>query len=738
MFNLPPRATIDVETRSECDLKKCGSWRYSLDPTTKVLCVAFRLPYWESGRTGIWYPAFPHLGIKESLDVDAQNIDDLEELFDWILAGNLVESHNFWFEKGIIQNILIPQYHWPRVEPKQSRCSAAKAAAHALQRALGDVALVLDTEEQKDEDGHTLMMKMTKPRKPIKEDVQNWNRLHAPCSVCKGTGRIQELKKDGTPKAKLSKCQICNGRGHSLRVADVPRMPVLWHESQELLEQLWMYCRQDVLAEESVSHTLPDLDPAETELYILDQIINERGFQLDTDAVTSALGIIETETAALDAELFALTEGQVERATQRDRVKLWFAGQGLELPNTQKATIEEFLSPTDENTPRIDLDSPVRRGLELVRERGKSSTSKYKTMQKWMCPDGRIRGGLLFHGAGTGRWSGAGVQPHNFVKGNIKDMATLWDVLKHGTREEIVSIYGSVMDALSQGLRGVIIASPGKKLYIADFNAIEARVVLWLAKDDSSLDIFRRNEDIYLDFASANIYNRPLTKADKFERDLGKIAVLGLGFQMGANKFLDTCAKFKITIDEEMAQAVVDAYRERFWRVKQMWYDQEKAAITAVKKPGRYIRSGRCAWEYNTEEEYHFLYCILPSGRKLSYPQPEIHNKLMPWGKHKDVLTFMGVNPYNRQWQRMSAYGGLIVENQTQAVARDLMAASIVRMEKTGVYEPILTVHDEGIAEAPEGQGNVKEFELLMSECPDWAYDLPVKSEGWSGWQYRK
>jgi DNA polymerase bacteriophage-type len=283
---------------------------------------------------------------------------------------------------------------------------------------------------------------------------------------------------------------------------------------------------------------------------------------------------------------------------------------------------------------------------------------------------------------------------------------------------------------LSEGLRGAICAAPGSKLFVADYAAIEARVLLWLAKDEEGLDIFRRGEDIYLTMAS-DIYDRTITKADFKERQLGKATILGCGFQMGASKFVDTAAAYGVEIDETFSTDVVEAYRTRFWRVKQLWQDQQDASIRAVRtqKP---VQCGRVMWE----RKGRFLYCQLPSGRRLAYPDPEIRKRMTPWGEQRPSLTYMGINSYTRQWQRQTAYGGMLVENMTQAVARDLMADAMLRIEQSGVYRPVLSVHDELIAEAE--RGSVRKFETLMAANPRWARGLPIVAEGWVGERYHK
>jgi DNA polymerase len=729
---MEPRATIDFETRSTCDLRKCGSWKYSLDPSTEVLCLVFRLPYWDEGVTGLWHPAFPHLGIEEGEDWEM-----MYELLEWIADGGLVEAHSAWFERSIWANVLVPRHLFIPVSHRQWRCSAAKAATHALPRGLEDAVAALNLQIEKDMVGAELMKKLAKPRKPNKTDWRDWARLHAPCSACKAVGKVPGFKKDGSPTKKPKTCPRCKGKGHV--EGDLPPMPVLWHESKEQFERLWDYCRVDVLAEEGLSDAIPDLNDSETEMYLMDQAVNERGFLLDVDAVQTALDLIAKEQVQLNAELRELTGNLVERATQRDRMLAWLAANGLVLDNTQAATIDSELQ--REHAPH------VQRALELMRALGRSSTAKYEAMRNWMCPDGRVRGGLLYHGANTGRWSGAGVQPHNFPKGHIQedtagnkwDMETAWDVIKAGseTSDDIEDVYGdgTTLEVLSQALRGAIVPTPGKHLYVADYAAIEARVLLWEAEDDEHLGIFRRGEDIYCTMASS-IYGYKTNKKDHpSERALGKVAVLGLGYQMGWEKFIDTCMKMAgIEISEELSQRTVSAYREKFWRVKQMWADQEAAALKATTYKGIPIPCGRVVWKY----EGRFLYCILPSGRRLAYPFAKVATKQMPWGDVREALSFKGINPVTRQWHTQTTYGGMLVENQTQAIARDLMAEAMLRCEQSGVYVPILSVHDELIAEADPAEGDVKEFEALMALCPDWAEGCPVEAEGWSGIRYRK
>jgi DNA polymerase len=677
-----PKAEIDFETRSGCNLKSHGTWRYAIHPSTEILCLVYRLPYWEAEKTAYWHPAIA--GVPEHLDIDS-----LTELFDWIDGGGLVEAHGVWFEFCIWLNILVTRFGWPAIPLQQWRCSGAKAASHALPRGLEDAADALHLEHQKDMAGNKVMKKMTKPRKSRKKERETWAK----------TG-------EKPPK-------------------------YLWHENADMLAQVIAYCRMDVLTESDLSASLPDLNEQETQLFLMDLELNLRGFQLDMEAVATALKLIRGEQSVLNKELSVLTKGQVKRATQRARMIAWFSTVGYELPNTQAATIDEALESSEEMSP------VVRRALEIVRDLGRSSTKKYQAMKDWAARDGRIRGGLLYHGASTGRWSGKGVQPHNFPKPSFKaDMDELWTVLKNRNRPEIASRYKSVMEALATALRGAIVARKGHTLYVADYAAIEARVLAWLADDQDALDIFREGRCPYCAMAT-DIYKFEVLKAEHpHERAVGKVAELGLGYQMGASKFQATCAKFGIEIDEGLASEVVELYRAKHPKIKAMWYEQEQTAIDAMHagNEGRILWSGRIGWRL----EGSYLYCILPSGRRLAYPYPQLTLRRTPWGDVRYALSFMGINSLTHQWQRQWTYGGCLVENITQATARDIMAYGMLNCEASGVYKLVLSVHDEDIAEAPLGEGSVDEFVQLMTTLPDWAEDCPIEAEGWSGVRYHK
>lgn len=690
------KAAIDFETRSACAIRK-GTWAYSTHPSTEVLCLVYRLPHWPKGQTGVWHPAIPSLALGERVE------DSLSELLEWVDAGGLVEAHNVWFEYCTWNNILVSRYGWPVIPLVSWRCSAAKAATHSMHRDLDKAASALKLPFRKDLEGSKVMKKMAKPRKSRKAE------------------RLDALK------------------------SGVPLPKILYHESIEMHDVLIAYCRQDVLTEEALSHALPDLNVQETQMFLMDLRMNSTGFQLDRDAVNIALKLIHREGILLNQELTLLTDRRIKKATQRPKLLLWLEENGLLLPNTQKGTLDDILEERPDMTGFVlelsTLQPKVRRALEIMRALGRSSTAKYTAMRDWAGKDWRIRGGLLYHGASTGRWSGKGIQPHNFPRGSKDaygddiDMEVLWEVLKTCTREDIANAYNSVMEALANALRGAIIPSKGQQLFVADYASIEARVLLWCADDQDGMNVFRQGGDMYC-YMAESIYGYPCTKkANPDERALGKVAVLGLGYQMGAARFVGSCADANppIIIEEDFAKTVVDAYRTKFWRVKNLWYEQEAAAIQAT-ETGKAVRCGKVVWRPIGK----FLYCELPSGRRLAYPYPEVKLNQTSWGEMKPQLSFMGVHPKTHKWVRLTTYGGMIVENIVQAISRDIMAEAMLRAQDTSDYRVLLSVHDELIAETPLGTGDVRDFEALLTKVPTWAPGCPIGAEGWRGLRYRK
>lgn len=688
----PLRATIDFETRSKANLPKVGPWRYATDPSTQPLCMSYRLPHWPQGKVKTWIPdIYQEYGIQPTPMPD--------DLFEWIESGGLVEAHNAMMEKSIWRAIMTTQYLWPDIPRNQWRCSSAKASSYALPRGLEKACIVMKVPVQKDKEGHKLMMKLCKPRKPSKSDPREW-----------------------------------------------------WGSRDEFL-RLFKYCETDVLAEEAFSHTLIDLMPLEQELWLIDQDINEYGIPIDRTFVERAIENLEAMKERANASIVRITNGQVPKATNRGKLLEWLNYSGLSLDNTQAATFDAILAMPDDIAPHV-LEV-----IKLVRQSGRASTAKYKAIMERMTSGNRVRDVLVYAGASrTSRWSGAGFQPQNLPRGSIKDMEAtierilnsdgiddLEDEFETGDPEKTVDLF----QLFSEALRGAIVPAEGHELVSADYNAIEARGLFWVCDHQSGLDIFRDKErDIYLDMAE-DIYGKSFLKGHTLkeakklfgsERQVGKVGILGCGYGLGKGKMVDygnkafASAKVDLVMDEPFAEKVVNGYRTKHKPVVNFWYDCEKAAIAAMQKPGTVVRVNKYIAYKRTNR---FLFCQLPSGRLIPYPYPELSMTDSPFGP-KLTITYEEVNSVTKKWERSKTYGGKLVENIVQALCRDLMAYAIYNVTQNNKYQVLLTVHDELVCQCPTGLGDVEEFEKLMCVLPKWADGFPITAEGWKGFRYRK
>jgi DNA polymerase len=638
---------LDFETRSECDIKKCGAYVYSQHPTTSVLCMAWAV---EDEPVQLWVPGQPFP----------------DEMV--VLPGYELEAHNVFFERCIWENIMVPRYNWPRIAPEQWRCSAARVAARALPRSLGGAAAALKLAFQKDMEGSRIMLKLARPRKPTKDDKSKWN------------------------------------------------------EDPIDMGKLYAYCKQDVETERAIAKTVRPLSAKELEVWQLDQKINARGIFCDQKGCTRAIRIMDRYNTKLLKELVEITDKKVTTGSQRDRIIAWAKEEGTELDGLTKQEVVEALGGNE-------LSPEVRRVLELRQSLSKTSIKKYQAMLNSSSKDGRIRDTLMYHGASTGRWTGRLVQMQNLPRGLFPVDENTFTLLQHENSDVLDMIYGDVAGVISSCIRGMLCAAPGQELIVADYSAIEARCVLWLAGEERGLRAFREGQDLYVEMAR-KIYRKE--DISKKERAIGKAAVLGCGYGMSHMKFqLTVKNNAGIEVSEALAKAAVQTYRTQFSLVPKFWYAQEAAAISAVQHPGQLLRCGKAAWAFHTD---NVLYCRLPSGRCLAYNEPQV-NLVEKFGREKLELSYMV--SVQGQWTREATFGGKIAEQISQATARDLMAAAMLRVEKAG-FPVVLTVHDEIVTEVPEGTKTVKELEDLMCVLPPWAAGLPIAAEGWAGRRYRK
>lgn len=585
------------------------------------------------------------------------------ELFRLLKQGATFVAWNSFFELGIWNNAT----NWPRLPVEQTSDTAAMAAALAMPRALGacGAALGLDQDQVKDKRGKYLIQKLCKP---------------------------------------------FNGK----RVTD-----------PELLQELYDYCKQDVVAEMEIAKKLLPLNATEKKVWLLDQKINERGVYIDIDRVEDALHLVAEQTQKLNDEVYRVTDGELHSVSSRKDVMEYFEERGHVLETYQSAYIQEKAK--DENLPE-----DLRRLLEIRLQTGKTSTAKYVALRHLTTEKSRAHGLLMYHGASTGRWSGKGFQPQNLPRG-AKAVDGLEDycIDLFSLRDpEALEIFEEPLEVLSSCIRGMICAPEGRVLHIADYSAIEARVLPWLAGQDDVLDVFRSHGKLY-EYTASQIYGVPWESIGKNsdERMIGKISTLALGFGGGARAFQGMAENYGVDISEDKAEQIKKDWREANSDIQKFWWNCEAAALAAVQNPGSTHRVGKVYFR----KVKSYLFCKLPSGRCLAYYQPgTVVGKF-----DKEQVTFMGTNSVTRKWERQSTYGGKLVENITQAVARDIMAAAMLRIDKAG-YDIVLSVHDELIAEADEDFGSIEHFEKLMCELPPWAEGLPLSSEGFTAKRYRK
>jgi Mesyanzhinovviridae DNA polymerase I len=661
---------LDYETRSEADLKKVGAWEYSKHPSTEILCAAWRIGTREELKNALiqsWAPTRNPSGLVSllhSLVNPEINLVAHNALFEQVITRNVLRKYSpISIQINKITPNNIPSERWI--------CTAAMASAMALPRSLEGACQALNLPVQKDMEGRRLILKMCKPRKATKKNSAKW------------------------------------------------------HESEEDLRRIIEYCKTDVEAETELFLAVPQLNPTERKIWVLDQKINLRGFQVDRKLINATLQMIEEETKKLNKETEAMSFGTLGSTTQRNEVLKWLEAEKVFLPDLRAKTVKDALK-----TGLADGDA--KRMLQIRQAVSKTSTAKYTAFEMRSRTDSRVRDILVYHAATTGRWGGAGVQPQNFPRGNIKNTTQAAEILREGDLELIRLLYGDPMSAFSSCLRSVIKAPEGREFFCADYNAIEARVLFWVAKHAAGLKAFRDNRDLYREMAAV-IHDKEQDEINDLERFVGKGVILGCGYGMGWKKFVQTCASQGQIVQDEIAQKAISLYRKVHHPVPTLWSNLEKAAIAAVLNRGKKYTINRTSWWV----EGKFLFCELPSKRRLSYYGPEVRYVPTPWDEKRPVLYHWSVNSVTRKWELGKTWGGVLTENVVQAIARDLMAEAMLRIEDSG-YQISLSVHDELLAEREKEKGSVEEFEKLMAILPAWAEGCPVKVKGWVGPRYRK
>jgi len=630
---------LDFETRSHIDLVDQGLDVYATDSSTEVLCMAYSI---EGGPVKLWTPAtqLPQFMYDKTTKFQGWNV-----MFEW---------HIMKYVLGL------------NIEIEQCIDTMAIAAANNVPQSLGDAAIFMDANQQKDTRGRYLIQKLCKPQK--------------------------------------------NG---------------LFNNDPKLLLELFEYCKQDVLTEMAIGSVLRPLTAAEQEVYTLTQQINDRGVPVDPNELHNAVLAVVRAQDALDNECVALTGFKPsERAKLLDWINKCLVTIGqAKMADLTAETVSAMLVNTN-------LDSDIKRALELRQEGSQTSVAKYSKMGE-IQDEGKIRNTLVYHGASTGRWaSRGGLNLQNIARPTISD-------------EEIDAAIPSVfmggvgtMQQLSSLVRSAISAPRGKTFVDVDFSSIENRVGVWLAGQNDKVELFRKGLDEYKVFASTSLYHVPYEDVTKDQRQIAKSAVLGAMFGQGAKGLVKYAEGMGVKLSEVQAKNAVDGYRSSYSRVRDLWTSCENAAIEAVSNPGSPFRAYRHIVMKVAKDA---LWMKLPSGRLICWQRPQLELVTTPWGATKYGVTVHSQNTYTRQWTRNQLIGSSIFQSAVQGTARDFLADATLNIVKAG-YEVINLIHDEVLLLVDE-DGSDKALDdviKIMTTPPKWASDFPLAAEGWVSKRYRK
>lgn len=521
-----------------------------------------------------------------------------------------------------------------------------------------------------------------------------------------------------TAGKKLIREFCIQGRGHKKPSED----PENW---QRFIE----YNRRDVETERIIRKKLWSYKPGQTErnLWALDQRINDTGVMIDTALAKTAIRIdneIREDVIKRAKEITGL-----DNPASGPQLKKWIQlNEGLDEPpaSITKDTVPALIE-------GAKLES-TKEALRLRLQLGKTSTKKYQAMLDALSSDGRAHGLFQFYGAArTGRWAGRLIQTQNLPRCYLDDLDDAREVLKTGDREIFEALYEDVPGTLSQLIRTAFIASPGCRLIDCDFSAIEARVIAWLADEKWRQDVFAANGDIYCASAS-QMFRVPVEKHGQNSelRQKGKIAELALGYGGGVGA-LKAFGADQMGLSEKDMQDIVGKWRDSSPHICQLWQGVETAARRAIRTPGTKFECKHGIWfrldELTEESEDEILLIRLPSGRKLVYQNPDINND--------GSITYMGVNQTSRKWSRIETWGGKLVENLVQAIARDCLAEALTNLDDAG-YRIIMHIHDEVVLDVPDGEGSLRDVECIMSQPITWAPGLILAAEGWEDRYFKK
>ena len=588
-------------------------------------------------------------------------------------------AYNAQFERVCLSKYL---GHW--LDPHQWRCTMVMAASLTLPGRLADVAVALGTTEKKMEEGKDLIRYFSVPCKPTK----------------------------------------ANGGRTRNRPSDAPEKWAVYKQ----------YNAQDVETERAIRKALEKYPLPEQEwaYYALDQQINDRGVRVDKQLVKNAIAADAVFAQAAYQRAKELTG--LENPGSVMQLHGWLKERGVQLSTLLKKEVQRKLAEMDEDAqPDAQADEAAREMLRLRLEMSRSSIKKYEAMARCVCKDGRIHGMFRFYGASrTGRFASQIVNLQNLRRNDMEDLALARSLLREGRAEELSMLYASAADVLSELVRTALIARKGCRFIVADFSAIEARMLAWLAGEEWRLKVFEEGGDIYCASAS-QMFHVPVEKhgVNGHLRQKGKISELALGYG-GSIGALQAMGSREMNIPDEELKPLVDGWRKANPRIVQFWRSVGDAAMKAVRERTT-VRAGKVTFCCKDG----VLFAKLPSGRTLAYIAPRLETgrfgsaviTYQSYDKTEKAADEEEEAPVTRRWQREETYGPKIVENLTQAIARDLLCAAMMNLEAAG-YRICMHIHDECVIEMPIGQGSLEEACRLMAIAPDWAEGLPLRADG--------
>ena len=604
----------------------------------------------------------------ESESVRTWRVDPFGSPPGWFLdlhkSADIWVAHNAFFEISLWRNVLtkwFPELPCPDLSKWQD--TRALVLNWALPASLEKSSAVLDG-EKKDKAGHKLMLKMCKPRRPSKNN------------------------------------------------------PATYWWSEKDFDRLVEYCEQDVLTTLSILRQLGALQKPERPVFELDKQINHRGFMVDLELARAACKMAEQLNRDAEKELSEITNGFITTPNQHARFKQYAAANGIQMSSTDKAAVVALLA-------RDGIPDNVRRVFEIRQALGKSSVAKYAKCIAQADPEtSRIYDAFVYHKASPGRWAGQGFQPQNLPRGELKlsdtQIENAIEAVKMGSVGYLRSCFGSPLHVLSDLVRSTIIAPEGKKFVAADFASVEARGALWLAGEAEAVELLRNGGDLYKEMAST-IFNVPVSEVTKDQRFVGKTAILGLGYGMGAAKF-----EMQAGIDSALAQRSVDAYRSRFAGIPKLWRKLEKAMQKCILTKQPIFAAGFQFYRKNRR----VVAVRLLSGREIHYWDPTYDRV--------EGIRYWTVSGTSGKWIRTNTWGGKILENVDQGICSCLLRNAMLNLESEK-WPIVMTVHDEVVCEVPDlPEYNPEKMCEIMTRLPEWAEGFPLAAEGWEGRRFRK